>query len=624
MFIVYQMTELENRMIALQQAQEKHAEAVSRLQSEVKLQARGVDSLVDVLRGAEVRPGAGSTAALTSSEARDPARNGGTFRSAYANDPSSIDPITATDTTSGDFRRLVCESLTDRPMSDPTRWEAVLATKWDISEDGKVITVELRREVNWHSFRLPDGTPVGARPFTAADVAFTFDVVMNPKVQAAHMRSYYEKLCSWEVLGSHTIRFHWKETYFKSLEQILGFEPIPRHLYSIDEKGEPLPGADDPRNSPEFAEAFNKHWSNKTVLVGTGPYLFSEYQRGKFVQKTLNPSYWGERPFLEGVRFLYVPDTTTRYDKFFSKNEIDSHSLKPPKYHQIRTGKKKEPRLDSENPTAKIELYDYPVYRYVGWNQRLPKFQDRRVRRALTMAIDRSFICRKLMYGTAKIQTGPFFQLGPASDPSVKPWPHDPEQSKALFREAGWTLGRDGVWEKTIAGKRYRMEFSLYIYADNPVYQRIAETIKEDFRRVGVEMDIAPLKWGLFLDKLNQFDFEAAMLGWGLDFMPDPNQLWHSRYADERHSSNFVGFRSEKADALIAKIQKTIDLEDRKVLYHQFHRHLHEEQPYTFLFFDRSIVAYDTRLQGVTYYGTGLRPCYDRREWWIAPRKRIQ
>ena len=75
---------------------------------------------------------------------------------------------------------------------------------------------------------------------------------------------------------------------------------------------------------------------------------------------------------------------------------------------------------------------------------------------------------------------------------------------------------------------------------------------------------------------------------------------------------------------LIGKIQRTISLADRQPLYFRFHRLLHEELPYTFLFFNRSIVVYDTRMRGVKFYGTGLRPCYDRREWWIPSEQRMQ
>jgi len=128
-------------------------------------------------------------------------------------------------------------------------------------------------------------------------------------------------------------------------------------------------------------------------------------------------------------------------------------------------------------------------------------------------------------------------------------------------------------------------------------------------------MSIRPLEWALFTRMLDDRNFDAVIMGWSLPVEADPYQVWHSSQIEK--GSNFIGFSNREADLIIEEGRITFDKEKRVKLYRRFHQIMHEEQPYTFLFVNESLVAVDRRFENVNVYPLGL----DTSEWWV-PTKR--
>src|SRR4030095_10241828 len=190
----------------------------------------------------------------------------------YNNDPNTINPITSNDTVSEDFQRWVVDYLADRKFSNPDEWEPVLAEKWEFDDKNLEYTIPLRQGVKWHPSKFPDGTPIPAKEFTADDVKFTFDVILNKNVDAASLRSYYEDADAKQdadkikikvtQVDKYTIKVKWKKPYFQAQEFTLGVAMIPKHIFSVDAKNEPI-SLD--IQSEEFAKGFNDHWANSML-----------------------------------------------------------------------------------------------------------------------------------------------------------------------------------------------------------------------------------------------------------------------------------------------------------------------------------------------------------------------
>ena len=250
-----------------------------------------------------------------------------------------------------------------------------------------------------------------------------------------------------------------------------------------------------------------------------------------------------------------------------------------------------------------VKRLDYPSrsYAYIGWNQAKPYFQSKKVRQAMTMAIDRKRIVDAYLNGLGMQITGPFAHNSSAYDDSIIPWQFNIQRARALLEEEGWyDKDGNGVVDKEINGKRVPFEFTLTYYVKNPTTKAICEYIATALKELRVKcylngVDIADLS-AAFDEK----SFDALYLGWALGTPPeDPRQLWHSSGAKEQGSSNAIGFVNEEADGIIEKLTFESNPEIRQQLYHRFDAIIHEEQPYTFLFQPKTALLYREYLQNV-------------------------
>ncbi len=536
----------------------------------------------------------------------------------YSNDPNTINPITASDTVSEAFMRWVVESLADRQFDNPDAWEPSLAESWTFDEKSLEYTIRLRKGVFWHASKFPDGSPIPPREFTADDVKFTFDCIVNRHVAAAHIRSYYEDPEAKEeserikirvsVEDRYTVKVRWAKPYFLSDEFTLGIPVIPKHVYSVDEKGEPI-SLD--IMSEEFARGFNNHWHN-SMLCGTGPMTFGQWRKNDRLELSRNPKYWGKPFYFSKVVFRNIPNPNTSLQMLLN-GELDSAAIAE-KMLYVQTRRE---RAVTEGKVKLID-YDYPGYRYLGWNQKREIFKDKAVRKALAHAIPVDKIIDKVLYGLATRLTGPFLPGSSSYNDSLKLIPYYPDKARAMLEEAGWRdTNGNGIRDKTIGGKLFELRFDLMIYADSPMYKTIAEVIKEDFRQVGADVQISPLKWALMLEKLDKKEFDASLLGWALGWKQDPFQIFHGSQAEVPDSSNSVGYKNPQVDRLIETLRVTFDQAKQRELYHRIHELIYEDQPYAFLFCDRATGGHLSRIKNVKSYR--IRPCLDHREWFSTP-----
>lgn len=537
---------------------------------------------------------------------------------AYGDDPDTLNAVTASDSVSDSFHRHVYETLGVQSFENPDVFEPGLATDWEFNEEDLTFTIHLRKGVKWHPMQLPNGKMLPEAEFTSRDVKFTFDCVLNPHVEAAHIRSYYENPDAEDasqrykidvsVVDKYTVKIRWKEPYFLAEEFTLaGVYIIPRHVYSVDENGEPISFD---FSSREFADGFNNHWAN-TKMCGTGRMVFKSWERNNRLELVRNENYWGQPFFFSRVIMRAIANNNTM-TQLLLQNQLDFAAIaEKDQYIQSK---------DNANVKAgKVKLvdYDYPGYRYLGFNLDREIFKDKRVRWAISHAVPVQKIIDEVFQGLATPVTGPFQPGSSASDSSIQPVPYDLERAKQLLEEAGWKdTNQDGVRDKQINNASVPMKFDLIIFADSTAYRTVAEIIKENCRKVGVEVQISPTKWALMLQKLRKREFDAAILGWAMGWRQDPFQLWHSSQADIPESSNHVAYRNKEVDKLIEELRVTFDHEKQVELYHKIHRQIYDDQPYVFLFADRATGGHHARIENVKFYK--IRPGIDSREWYSS------
>ena len=483
-------------------------------------------------------------------------------------EPSTLNPVLSTDAYAAEIYSYIGESLLRRNFRT-LELEPELAGSWSVSLDHLVYTFTLKQGIRWH-----DG-----EPFTAHDVLFSYQKIMDPAVDAAHLRNYYQDIARVDVLDPYRIQFTYRRPYFRGLEICGSIPLVPEHVYREGD--------------------FNNHPANRRPL-GTGPYRFGHWKTGKEIVLDRNKDYWGSRVHLERMYFRIITDSTVAL-QVLKKQQLDMVGLTALQWVKQTESKKFQNNFD------KIKFYE-PYYSYIGWNARKPYFADYRVRRALTYMVNREKILDTLLFGMGMIVTGPFYVNAPESNPLIKAFPYDPEQAKRLLTQAGW-IDRDGDGIREKDGIPFRFEF--LISSGSTFAEQLSTILKEDLGQIGISMEIRKLEWAVFIQQIQDRKFDAVTLGWSLSVEADPYQVWHSSQSDR--GSNFVGFVNDEADWIIEEARVTFDRARRIELYHRFHEILHEEQPYTFLFCTESLAAVHRRFRNVVVYPLGLRPV----EWWV-------
>lgn len=438
--------------------------------------------------------------------------------------------------------------------------------------------------------------------FDAGDVKFTYESIMDPRNLSPRIPDY-EPVKSVEVLDRRTVRIVYKRLYSLAFGT-WGMGMLPEHLLNRRALArEARANGKDPAKFTMRDSDFNRR------PVGVGPFIFAEWRSDEFIRLVRNEKYWEGAPNYKEYVFRILPDQLGLEMSFYA-GTVDGYSVEP---HQVAR-LKKNPEYQSYSGLSL-------GYSYIGYNMRRPLFKDRRVRRALGMAINVDEINKYVLYGQAESITGPFVKQTDFYNHKIKPIPYDPEGALRLLEMAGWRKV-DGRLMKN--GKPF--QFTLITNQGNEQRKAILTIAQNAWKKLGIKVRTDVLEWSVFIRKrVNQLNFDAVVLGWGLGIEPDLYQIWHSSQGG-KFQLNFVGYRNAEADNLIIKIRREYDHEKQVGYTHRLHRIIYDDQPYTFLYvrkwtglLDRKIVIQENRkIKKITPTKTGSYT-FDFNRWIKLP-----
>jgi peptide/nickel transport system substrate-binding protein len=319
-----------------------------------------------------------------------------------------------------------------------------------------------------------------------------------------------------------------------------------------------------------------------------------------------NEQYWAEKPPLASMRFKSIKDDLGRLVAY--RNGEGSMML--PTSPQFNKVVKEEPEFAKTSYELKWTNMRCG-YTFIAWqcgprNGKVTPFADKRVRRAMTMLLDRERMIRDIWDGIGIVSKGPNNPESPASDPATKPLPFDPDQAKVLLAEAGWKdRNGDGVLENE-KGDAFTFE---YTYATGgEISERVARFVKDSYGKAGIVVKTRPVDWSRYQELLKLRDFDAITMGWGANAPEsDPRQIWHSDSMKEG-GDNFVQWSNKDCDALIEKGRRTMDEDQRMLVWREFERCVAEDQPYTFVRVAPWLRFVKRDFGNVNTYKTGLEP----------------
>lgn len=509
----------------------------------------------------------------------DTPHSGGTLVSAFAVDISGVNELIAPTTAVNDsvLFRIFLHLLEEQPdfTEHPPSFAPQLAHSYEWSEDHTVLTFHLREDVLWS-----DGAPV-----TAEDVRWTWQAQTHPEV--AWEASYFkDNITDVEVVNPHTVRFHFHQVHPAQLLQANEGVILPKHAWSR-------------KPFSEWRKSRNWFYENR---VTNGPFEMESWKQDEEIVLTRNKSYFEEGvPYLDRAVFRIVPDQTSQISQLFS-GDLDYITNVPPD----------DARIIRDNDELVLRDYWSIGFIFITWNNESPLFSDARVRRALTMAIDRQGIVDALWGEFARTTTSPIVDTVWAHNRDIQPWPYDPERAKHLLAEAGWTdTDGDGILDK--GGRPFR--FEILNHTGNRQREDATVIAQQQLREIGIEARPRLLDISAFHAAVLHGRYEAAVEGMTMATDLNLRYLFHSGQIGV--SFNHARYRNPEVDRLIDRADRMKGLEEMAPYLMRIQEIIHEDQPLTFLWFSKRLNAHNRRVHGVQ--GNLLSQWFGLRYWWLAP-----
>lgn len=503
-------------------------------------------------------------------EAGEP-QEGGTVTIGVVGEPVGFISTHSSDVPSSDIENFVYDQLVQ--IDEEIEIQPSLATDWDISDDGLTYTINIVEDVYFH-----DGEPL-----TAEDVAFTYNIFIDEEYTGPRA-SAFVNVESVEALDDTTVEFQLSDIDARLLAN-LGYGILPEHILGD------VPATE----LEEHEQARNP--------IGSGPFVFEEWEDGQYIQLAANEDYWDGRPIIDRITMSVVGDQNAAMAQL-EAGDIDITTI-PATDFSTAEAWDEEGLIDLQS-TLGFQ------YNYMGFNTDRDMFGDKETRQAITHAIDREAIIGQVGQGQGEVAHGPVSPLSWAYTDDMPRFEYDVDRARELLEEAGWEEGSDGTLERD--GERF--EFTLATNAGNQIREDIAVIIQSMLNEVGIDVTPEYVEWGAFLDQIQppNWDFDAVILGWGLATDPDPTALWHSREYEQ--GQNNVNYRNDEVDELIDQNVSIVDPEERAEVLQEIFAMIAEDQPYTFLYYPNDLKAIPTNLEGFVHHPR--INFYRAHEWYLT------
>ena len=475
---------------------------------------------------------------------------GGDYVVAIPAEPTTLNPINSSDAYSSAVQGYIVEGLLTKNI-DTYEWEPALAEKWEISKDKKTFTFKLRENLKWS-----DGKPI-----TVEDVKFSFDAIKNPKFKALSKMPFLDGVAKCEIVDERTVKFTTSSDYFQNFDVVASgiVEILPKHVYQ------------DPNAKV-----------NKTI-VGSGPYMLDNYEKGRRIILKKNPNWWGWADANKKGEFNFerivfrIVDSPNVQLEMLKKGDIDYMGLEPEQFVQNTSG----PEWGKTVLKVKTKNEGPKGFNWIGLNQTHPILKDQKTRLGLAHLVNRDLMIEKFKYGLAEKTMAPGL-LAEYKSSKLKAIPFDTKKGLQILRDAGWAdTDKNGTLDKVIDGKK--TDFKIEILVATDIWTKYLTVLKEDAKQVGVQINLKQVEWNTFSKLIREGKFDAIAMAWGGGGIEwDPKQIWHS--TSNKGGSNYINYNNPTVDKLIDEARTTWDRKKRADKLKKVNDLIAEDVPYIFLF----------------------------------------
>lgn len=429
-----------------------------------------------------------------------------------------------------------------------------------LSEDGLEWRIKLRDDVTWH-----DG-----EPFTAEDVKFTLDLVVDPEFRSWRTTGH-DLVRDLTVVSPTEITWRMAEPFAPYMAILVETMIVPEHIL----------GPEEDRNNAPFNQA----------PVGTGAFKWGSRTAGDHIELVANPDYYGDGPYIERLIYKYIPDLTVLYTQFKS-GDIDiagSQYITPDNYEEAKTLSGKV-----------VEIVPAPTVESLFLNMARPRFQEEAVREALYAALDKQAIIDALYYGLPTPTESYLPQQSYYYNPNLPKHEFNLEKANQLLDDAGWERGPDGIREKD----GVRLAFSNSTTSGNHLREQAQQFMQQTFAEIGVEMTISnkppAVMWG---DYWTNSEFDSVIVGivftTGAD--ADVTVRFHSGAipAQDGAGSNTGQYESAEVDKLLEQGTSTFVPEERREIYYKIQEIVRDDLPLLPMFQYATVRGHKEGIKGI-------------------------
>ncbi|MDI3533891.1 MAG: peptide/nickel transport system substrate-binding protein [Thermosediminibacterales bacterium] len=495
---------------------------------------------------------------------------GGSINIGLTSKIESLNPLMTQNKENEELINLVFDGLV-KP-DENLLFQPAIARKWEVSENGLDWTFYLRDDVYWH-----DGFHL-----TSQDVIFTFDKVFA-EGENSTWKEKMSNIANYYAFDEKTIKIELYQPDASFLS-IMTIKILPQHLLETGEE-----------NSGKLEEAFSQK------PVGTGPYKIQNWDHQKnIIELTANDNYYLKRPYIDKIIFKTYEDIDSLRNAFDS-GEIDILTIEPSDWALYQ---EKE----------KVEIYEYPrlYYDFMALNLsgKPAFFKDINLRKALIYGIQREKILQEVLLGRGFTINSPIPSISWAFNPNLIEYRFQPEKAAELLKQSGWSdTDNNGILDKN----GIQLEFELLVNEENQNRYLTALQIKEDLKKLGINVKIRLKPWLQVKKQIMSHNFEAALLGWELK--PDPDLEYAFSSKKIRDGLNFVSYKNPEIDRITAKARITVDINKRKALLFKAQEIINDELPYIFLFTHSRLLAANEKIKGIIPSPNGY--LWGIENWWI-------
>lgn len=421
------------------------------------------------------------------------------------------------------------------------RYLPSLADKWYISEDKRTYFYHIDTTAKWQ-----DGKPV-----TAFDVVATWDLVVDDDLKEPVSQGMFLKFKRPVALSENIVMIQPKEPSWRAFFSISteNLFVLPEHIIG--------------RTKP--SDYIRKY--NNRMLMGSGPYTFEKASPNEFIILKRDSSWWASNKPLnknlfnfEKVRFIFYPEETVMEEKF-KKGDIDAIQIERPlikKWAEDYTPEKMT--AVKNNHIIKQRVYiNLPYINGFFLNMRTEPFNDKRVREAVISLFNRKLMLKKFYYNEYKYMDSYFAGL-PYENPNNPKVRYNQERAIKLLEEAGYSqknLNKNGYIVKD--GKVFEVTLNVYRTDDT----RIETLLQEEFKKAGIKLNLKRVTWATTLKDIDNFDFKIISLRFTIEIFPNPELLYHSKFADRKGSFNLWGLKDREVDKLLDSYYQEYALQKR-------------------------------------------------------------